>query len=76
VKTVILRTLQRTKSNSFSDADRGAIYWSVWQVNNESDKTDNCLVTINYVKKYVIVLQIVNFLFCWQSDKKYYKENC
>jgi hypothetical protein len=30
MKKVILRTLKRTKSNSFSDADRGAICWSVW----------------------------------------------
>jgi energy-converting hydrogenase Eha subunit A len=28
MKTVILRTQQRTKSNSFSDADLGAIYFT------------------------------------------------
>jgi hypothetical protein len=30
MKKVILRTLKRTKSNSFSDAERVAICWSVW----------------------------------------------
>jgi hypothetical protein len=47
MKTVILRTHKRTKSNSFSDADRGAICWSVQYVNNETNKTNNCPVTIN-----------------------------
>jgi hypothetical protein len=52
MKTVILRTYKRTKSNSFSDADHGAICWSV---NNESDKTDYDInIDINkfiYLKK-------------------------
>jgi ATP-binding cassette subfamily C (CFTR/MRP) protein 4 len=30
MKTVIIRTHKQTKSNSLSDADRGAICWSVW----------------------------------------------
>jgi hypothetical protein len=51
MKTVILLTHKRTKSNSFSDADRGAICWFVWYVNNETDKTYNCPVTTNYVNK-------------------------
>jgi hypothetical protein len=57
MKTVILftHTFTPTKSNSFSDADRGAICWFVWYVNNETDKTYKCFV---------------NFSFCWQADKK------
>jgi hypothetical protein len=43
-------------------------------VSNETDKTDNCPVTINYINKYLIVLQIVHFYFCWQADNKYYKK--
>jgi hypothetical protein len=49
MKTVVLRTDERTKSNSFSDA-------ICLVSSNETDKTDNCPVTINYVNKYVIVL--------------------
>jgi hypothetical protein len=59
MKTAILRIHKRTKSNSFSDADRGAICWSDQEVSNETDKTDNC--PVNYVNKYIIVLQIVIF---------------
>jgi hypothetical protein len=29
MKTAILRTHKRTESNSFSDADRGLICWSI-----------------------------------------------
>jgi hypothetical protein len=36
-----------------------------------NNKRNNCPVTINYVKN---VLQIVNFSFCWQADKKYYNQ--
>jgi hypothetical protein len=43
-------------------------------VNIADDNRNNCLVTINYVNKYVLVLQIVNFLFCWQANKKYCKK--
>jgi hypothetical protein len=72
MKTVVLRTHKRTKSDSFSDALFRTLAAICWSVNNENDKTDNCPVIINYV----IVLQILNFSFYWQADKKkYYKEN-
>jgi hypothetical protein len=31
---------------------------------------NNCPVTINYVNKYIIVLQIVNFWFCYTTPIK------
>jgi hypothetical protein len=45
MKTVILRTHKRTKSSSFPNTDP----------NNETDKTVNCPVTINYVISDYIV---------------------
>jgi hypothetical protein len=72
MKTVILRTHKRTKSNSFSDPFFRTLTVApsvglFSKVGNETDKTDNCPVTINYVNnqkcyvlKDVIVSQIVN----------------
>jgi hypothetical protein len=60
MKTVILHTRKRTKSNSFSDVLFRTLTVAP-SVSNETDKTHNCHVTINYVNKFLIVLQIVNF---------------
>jgi hypothetical protein len=53
MKTVILHTYKRTKSNSFSDAlfrTLTIIIPICWLL---LDKTDNCPVTINYVNMYI-----------------------
>jgi hypothetical protein len=59
MKMVILRTThKRTKSNSLGTL---TVAPSVGLFSNETDKTDNRPVTINYLNKYIIVLQIVNY---------------
>jgi hypothetical protein len=57
MKMVILRSQKRTKSISSSDAEPWCYLLICLVSNNETEKTNNCPVTINYVNKYVIVLQ-------------------